>query len=56
MRGRISKVMKKHLALAALASAVASTGLMFIPLTMPFTPFVIGALATVGIGLLVTSS
>jgi Na+-translocating ferredoxin:NAD+ oxidoreductase RnfD subunit len=55
MRRRISKVMKKSLALAALASAVASTGLMFIPATMPYTPFVIGAFAAVGVGLLVTS-
>lgn len=46
--------MRKKLALAALASAVASIGLMFIPETMPYTPFVIGTFAAVGIGLLVT--
>jgi len=47
--------MKKKLALASLASGIASVGLMFNPVTMPYTPFVIGAFAAFGLGLLVTS-
>lgn len=47
--------MKKNLALAALASAVASIGLLFHPVTMPYTPFAVGIFAVVGIALLITS-
>jgi len=47
--------MKKSLALAALASGVASFGLVFFPTALPYTPLVVGALATVGVGLLITS-
>ncbi len=47
--------MRKKLALASLACGVASVGLMFIPAAMPYTPFVIGAFAIVGIAFLITS-
>lgn len=47
--------MKKKLALAALASGVASVGLMFVSATLPYTPLIIGAFATIGVGLMVAS-
>ena len=47
--------MKKNLALAALASGIASVGLTFVPAALPYTLLVVGALTAVGIGLMVAS-
>ena len=47
--------MKKKLALAALASGLASTGLVFVPAALSYTPLIVGVFAAVGVGLMVTS-
>ena len=47
--------MKKKLALVALASGIASVGLTYVPDALPYTPLIVGALAAVGVGLIMMS-